>query len=88
MEPTSSVANRSNQIVLRSYRSVSEILTGFDVDASGGAYDGNQVYVTPRALGSFQTQINQVDLTRRSPSYENRLSKYSHRQFVSAPASA
>lgn len=27
------------------------------------------------------TQINHVDLSRRSPSYENRLSKYSHRGF-------
>lgn len=63
------------------YKSVSEILTGFDIDAAGGAYDGKQVYVTPRALGSFITQINHVDLSRRSPSYENRLSKYSHRNF-------
>lgn len=69
------------EIVLRVYKSVSEILTGFDIDAAGGAYDGNQVYVTPRALGSFITQVNHVDLTRRSPSYENRLSKYSHRNF-------
>lgn len=37
--------------------------------------------MTPRALGSFITQINHIDLTRRSPSYENRLSKYSHRNF-------
>ncbi|KAJ4196882.1 hypothetical protein NW755_001653 [Fusarium falciforme] len=72
---------RHVQIVLRVYKSVSEILTGFDIDAAGGAYDGNQVYVTPRALGSFITQVNHVDLTRRSPSYENRLSKYSHRNF-------
>lgn len=69
------------KIVLRVYKSVSEILTGFDIDAAGGAYDGKQVYVTPRALGSFITQINHIDLTRRSPSYENRLSKYSHRNF-------
>jgi hypothetical protein len=27
------------------------------------------------------TQCNAIDLTRRSPSYENRLSKYSHRGF-------
>jgi len=27
------------------------------------------------------TQTNTTDLTRRSPSYENRLSKYSHRGF-------
>ena len=66
---------------MRVYKSVSEILTGFDIDAAGGAYDGKQVYVTPRALGSFITQINHVDLSRRSPSYENRLSKYSHRNF-------
>ncbi|KAM5381008.1 hypothetical protein ACJZ2D_003123 [Fusarium nematophilum] len=72
---------RHVQIVLRVYKSVSEILTGFDIDAAGGAFDGKQVYVTPRALGSFITQVNQIDLTRRSPSYENRLSKYSHRNF-------
>ncbi|ATY58270.1 ankyrin repeat [Cordyceps militaris] len=72
---------RHVQIVLRVYKSVSEILTGFDIDAAGGAYDGKQVYVTPRALGSFITQVNHVDLSRRSPSYENRLSKYSHRSF-------
>ncbi|KAG6005267.1 hypothetical protein E4U21_000304 [Claviceps maximensis] len=72
---------RHIQIVLRVYKSVSEILTGFDIDAAGGSYDGRQVYVTPRALGSFITQINHVDLSRRSPSYENRLSKYSHRNF-------
>ncbi|KAF5575373.1 ankyrin repeat [Fusarium pseudocircinatum] len=69
------------EIVLRIYKSVSEILTGFDIDAAGVAYDGKQVYATPRALSSFITQINHIDLTRRSPSYENRLSKYSHRNF-------
>ncbi|KAI9367560.1 hypothetical protein BJX61DRAFT_551360 [Aspergillus egyptiacus] len=72
---------RHVQIVLRRYASVAEILTGFDVDCSCAAYDGSQVYLAPRAVGAYITQINQVDLTRRSPSYENRLSKYSHRGF-------
>ncbi|KAI1107653.1 ankyrin [Jackrogersella minutella] len=72
---------RHIQIVLRVYKSVSEILTGFDIDCSGAAYDGKQVYCTPRALASYITQINPIDLSRRSPSYENRLSKYSHRNF-------
>lgn len=67
--------------MLRVYKSVSEILTGFDIDCSGAAYDGEQVYCTPRALASYITQVNPVDLSRRSPSYENRLSKYSHRNF-------
>ncbi|KAI1126228.1 ankyrin repeat protein [Nemania abortiva] len=72
---------RHVQIVLRVYKSISEILTGFDIDCSGAAYDGSQVYSTPRALASYITQINPIDLSRRSPSYENRLSKYSHRNF-------
>ncbi|CAG8242404.1 unnamed protein product [Penicillium salamii] len=73
--------NRHVQIVLRIYRSVSEILTGFDVDVSCAAFDGKQVYASPRAIAAYITQINMIDLTRRSPSYENRLSKYSHRGF-------
>src|SRR3569833_4322752 len=70
-----------SQIVLRIYKSISEILTGFDIDCSGAAYDGKQIYCTPRALQAFVTQINHIDLSRRSPSYENRLSKNSHRNF-------
>ncbi|KAL2435389.1 hypothetical protein ABEF95_015901 [Exophiala dermatitidis] len=72
---------RHVQIVLRLYKSISEVLTGFDVDCSCVAFDGNQVWASPRALAAFMTQLNSIDLTRRSPSYENRLSKYSHRGF-------
>jgi len=72
---------RHVQIVLRIYRSISEILTGFDVDCSCAAYNGSQVYASPRALAAYMTQINTIDLTRRSPSYENRLAKYSRRGF-------
>jgi len=72
---------RHVQIVLRLYDSISQIITGFDVDCACVAYDGKQVYAAPRALAAFVTQCNTIDLTRRSPSYENRLSKYSHRGF-------
>ncbi|KIX03942.1 uncharacterized protein Z518_07495 [Rhinocladiella mackenziei CBS 650.93] len=72
---------RHVQIVLRLYKSISEVLTGFDVDCACVAYDGQQVWASPRALAAFMTQMNTIDLTRRSPSYENRLSKYSHRGF-------
>lgn len=51
------------------------------MDCACAAYDGKQVWASPRALGAFAAQCNTVDLTRRSPSYENRLSKYSHRGF-------
>lgn len=72
---------RHVQIVLRLYKSVSEILSGFDVDCSCFAFDGAQVYGTPRGIAAFMTQTNTIDLTRRSPSYESRLSKYAHRGF-------
>ncbi|KAI9740971.1 MAG: hypothetical protein M1818_004577 [Claussenomyces sp. TS43310] len=72
---------RHVQIVLRLYDSVSQIITGFDVDCACAVYDGHKVYASPRALIAFATQTNSIDLTRRSPSYENRLSKYSHRGF-------
>jgi len=72
---------RHIQIVLRIYKSVSEILTGFDVDCSCAAYDGTQVWASPRALAAYMSQTNTIDLTRRSPSYESRLSKYSRRGF-------
>ncbi|CAH0056898.1 unnamed protein product, partial [Clonostachys solani] len=72
---------RHIQIVLRLYKSVSEILTGFDVDCSCFAFDGTQVYATPRGITSFCLQTNTIDLSRRSPSYESRLAKYARRGF-------
>ena len=72
---------RHVQIVLRLYKSISEILTGFDVDCSCVAFDGKQVWAVPRAVTAFVKQTNLIDLARRSPSYENRLFKYSRRGF-------
>jgi hypothetical protein len=39
------------------------------------------VLANPRALSSCITQCNDIDITRRSPSYENRLAKYAKRGF-------
>ena len=72
---------RCVQIVLRLYSSPSEILTGFDVDAPCCAFDGTRVWANPRSIASMMRQANTVDITRRSPSYEVRLSKYSFRDF-------
>ncbi|KAK0492741.1 ankyrin repeat protein [Armillaria luteobubalina] len=69
------------QIVLRLYTSPSEILTGFDIDAPCCAYDGEHVWANPRAIVAMMRQCNTVDMTRRSPSYEVRLAKYSSRAF-------
>ena len=72
---------RAVQIVLRLYQSPAEILAGFDVDAPCCVYDGSRVYANPRAIVAMMRQCNTVDVTRRSPSYEVRLTKYSNRDF-------
>ncbi|KAL7278324.1 hypothetical protein ACG7TL_008300 [Trametes sanguinea] len=72
---------RSVQIVLRLYSSPAEILAGFDVDAPCCLYDGERVWANPRAIVAMMRQCNTVDMTRRSPSYEVRLAKYSARGF-------
>lgn len=81
MTIVSQYPNRHVQIVLRLYKSPAQILTGFDVPCSCFAYDGQHVLANPRALAACMTQCNDIDLSRRSPSYESRLSKYSHRGF-------
>ncbi|KAF8075783.1 ankyrin repeat protein [Lyophyllum atratum] len=78
---------RSVQIVLRLYSSPAEILAGFDIDAPCCLYNGQRVLANPRAIVAQMRQANTVDMTRRSPSYEVRLAKYSSRAFeVYVPA--
>ncbi|KAJ2917238.1 hypothetical protein MD484_g3165, partial [Candolleomyces efflorescens] len=72
---------RPVQVVLRLYRSLSEVLTGFDIDACCFGFDGQQVWASPRAIIAMMRECNTVDLTRRSPSYEVRLAKYAERGF-------
>eukprot|EP01126_Amoeba_proteus_P055454 TRINITY_DN6887_c0_g3_i3.p1 TRINITY_DN6887_c0_g3~~TRINITY_DN6887_c0_g3_i3.p1 ORF type:complete len:1928 (-),score=499.26 TRINITY_DN6887_c0_g3_i3:166-5883(-) len=72
---------RHIQIVLRLYKSPAEVLMGFDVDACAVGYDGKNVWMTPRCHRALVQQENVVDMSRRSPSYEMRLAKYSERGF-------
>ena len=42
---------------------------------------GTRVWANPRAIVAMMRQCNTIDVTRRSPSYEVRLAKYSSRDF-------
>ena len=55
---------------------------GFDVDSCSVGFDGKKVYMTPRAHRALTHQYNAVDMTRRSPTYEQRLAKYADRGFA------
>ncbi|KAG2379138.1 hypothetical protein C9374_007776 [Naegleria lovaniensis] len=72
---------RPIQIILRLYKSPTEILCGFDIPCCCVGFDGNQVYCLPRAVVSLATRTNIVDPDRQSTTYEMRLVKYAHRGF-------
>ncbi|KAK0430174.1 hypothetical protein EV421DRAFT_1893613 [Armillaria borealis] len=69
------------QIVLRLYVSIGEILAGFDIDAPCFAFDGEYVWGSPRGIAAVMRRANTVDMSRRSPSLENRLAKYAARGY-------
>ncbi len=69
------------QIIFRLYNTVSEILHGFDISASGVGFNGNDVYFTSLSKFAYEYRCNIVDVTRRSPTYEDRLMKYFARGF-------
>jgi len=73
---------RHIQIVLRLYHSPAEVLMGFDVDACAVGFDGQKVVACPRTVLALRTRTNRIDVSRRSPSYEMRLSKYASRGFA------
>lgn len=78
---------RRVQVVLRLYRSMAEVLLGFDIDACCVAYDGGRAWATRRSQRALNCAYNLVDPSRRSPTYELRLYKYSTRGFaVAVPA--
>jgi hypothetical protein len=72
------------QIVLRLYDSPAEVLLGFDCDCCCCAYDGRDVWVTPRCLRALRTGLNILNPLHswpNKPSYELRLAKYAFRGF-------
>lgn len=64
------------QVILRLYRSPSEIIHGFDVDCCSIGYDGKDIWITQRALFAITSGYNTVNFNRLSPSYGHRLAKY------------
>lgn len=69
------------QFIFRCYTCVSQILHGFDIGSSAAGFDGEQVWLTEMGGLAFGAKVNVVDLSRRSPTYEKRLSKYCYRGF-------
>lgn len=69
------------QIILRIYKSKSEILHGFDLGSSAVGWDGKRLYFTSLGKFAHEYSCNIIDTTRRSTTYERRLKKYFERGF-------
>lgn len=69
------------QIILRAYNSVSEVITGFDVDCCCIVYYLGEYYVTERGWNALATGRNFVNPILSSTSYGHRLLKYARRGF-------
>jgi hypothetical protein len=72
---------RPIQVILRIYKSPTEIISGFDIDACAVVFDGFDVYALPRARRAITKRYNMVDPDRQSYTYEYRLFKYATRGF-------
>ena len=64
------------QIILRLYESKSQILHGFDIGSCAVGFDGKNILTTTLGAFAYKNRLNVLDLTRRSTTYETRLSKY------------
>jgi hypothetical protein len=70
------------QLVLRKYKSVTEILNGFDIGCCGVAIYQGRLYATERAIYEIVNRTIMVSTSRASTTYIKRLRKYIRRGFA------
>jgi hypothetical protein len=80
-ETTNIVETIKIQIILSIYKSISQIIHGFDIGSCAVAFDGKEVYFTGLAKFAYETGYNIITIDRRSFTFERRLKKYLLRGF-------
>ncbi len=70
------------QIILRLYKNITQIISGFDIDSCCCAFDGKHFYGMPRFIRAITNGYNIVDPKRQSRNYAQRLIKYKDRGFA------
>lgn len=69
------------QIILKLYRSVSDILHGFDIGVCQFAFADDDLHFTSAARYALETGYNIIDTSKMSATYVNRLIKYFERGY-------
>ena len=70
------------QVITFPFRSVAEVLTGFDIACCQVAFDGRAVMATPDGALAIATRTNVVRYAANTPSHVRRLVKYFRRGFA------
>lgn len=73
---------RHIQIILRNFKTLAEVLLSFDVDSCAFGYDGETVWCSNRSHYAITHATNVVDISKKSSSYEYRLTKYGKRGYA------
>ena len=69
------------QFIPRLYKSIAQILYGFDLGSSSIGFDGNKLYFSDMGKYSFVNSCNIIDINKYNLTYITRLLKYFHRGF-------
>lgn len=69
------------QVILRIYKTIGEVIHGFDLGSSAIAWDGERVFLTGLGKLAAECGVNVLNLVARRSSYESRLSRYFERGF-------
>lgn len=69
------------RVMLKTYKSISSLLNGFDIDCCCIAYDGNNFYYNDRYKRNVETGCIFINPHRNSPTYRERLRKYINRGY-------
>lgn len=69
------------QFILRLYNSIAQVISGFDIDASCAAFNGENFYAIPRYIRAVKLGYIIADPERQSTTYMRRLFKYKERGF-------
>jgi hypothetical protein len=64
------------QLVMCKYDTISNIFRSFDMFPSQVAYDGTNVYFTPKSLIAYQYMINEINILGGTDMVKHRISKY------------
>jgi len=70
------------QVLRRSYRSLQEVVSGFDISVCGFAFDGKNVFARDDAREAMSTGVILGTSEQRSFQYEARLLKYAARGWA------